>query len=147
MAGGRALRPTTIGRKAWLAGARNARAAPNRAATANRPHSGGFPCRAMARNDPAQAASTSTGIPLTHRDHATAVTYVTGHGRADGPAGPPGELDPQAPEVDWAALARPHQTLVPLSHAMGLAVDESFTKSQEADVAARCLGLDSVVLI
>jgi uroporphyrin-III C-methyltransferase len=60
----------------------------------------------------AQAASTSTGIPLTHRDHATAVTYVTGHGRADGPAGPPGELDPQAPEVDWAALARPHQTLV-----------------------------------
>ena len=42
---------------------------------------------------------------------------------------------------------RPHQTLVPLSHAMGLAVDESFTKSQEADVAARCLGLDSVVLI
>lgn len=62
MAGGRALRPTTIGRKAWLAGARNARAAPNRAATANRPHSGGFPCRAMARNDPAQAASTRIEI-------------------------------------------------------------------------------------
>ena len=42
---------------------------------------------------------------------------------------------------------RPHQTLVPLSHAMALAVDESFNKNQEAALAARCLGLDGVVLI
>jgi hypothetical protein len=42
---------------------------------------------------------------------------------------------------------RPHQTLVPLSHAMGLKVDESFTKNQEAAVAKHCLCLDGVVLI
>ena len=40
------------------------------------------------------------GIPLTHRDHAQAVTFVTGHGKD-------GEV-----ELDWAALTRPRQTVV-----------------------------------
>ncbi|HJW10390.1 MAG TPA: uroporphyrinogen-III C-methyltransferase [Albitalea sp.] len=40
------------------------------------------------------------GIPLTHRDHAQACVFVTGHLQAGG-AG-----------LDWAALARPRQTLV-----------------------------------
>ncbi len=40
------------------------------------------------------------GIPLTHRDHAQALGFVTGH-RQDG-----------GPEPDWDALARPGQTLV-----------------------------------
>ena len=40
------------------------------------------------------------GIPLTHRDHAQACVFVTGN-RCDG------SLD-----LDWAALARPRQTLV-----------------------------------
>lgn len=40
------------------------------------------------------------GIPLTHRDHAQALTFVTGHCR--------GESD----NVDWAALARPGHTAV-----------------------------------
>lgn len=43
------------------------------------------------------------GIPLTHRDHAQALTFVTGHARDDGG-------DSTAP--DWAQLARPGQTLV-----------------------------------
>jgi len=40
------------------------------------------------------------GIPLTHRDHAQSVMFVTGH-RKEGPV-----------ELDWAGLARPRQTVV-----------------------------------
>jgi uroporphyrin-III C-methyltransferase/precorrin-2 dehydrogenase/sirohydrochlorin ferrochelatase len=40
------------------------------------------------------------GIPLTHRDHAQALTFVTGHCK--------GESD----NVDWAALSRPGHTVV-----------------------------------
>jgi uroporphyrin-III C-methyltransferase/precorrin-2 dehydrogenase/sirohydrochlorin ferrochelatase len=40
------------------------------------------------------------GIPLTHREHAQTLVFVTGHTR-DG-----------APDLDWPALARPGQTLV-----------------------------------
>jgi len=47
----------------------------------------------------ATACAAALGIPLTHRDHASAVTLVTGHGR-DG-----------EPDLDWAALAGPRQTL------------------------------------
>ena len=42
----------------------------------------------------------STGIPLTHRDHAQTVTFTTGHLR-DGTV-----------NLDWPALARPNQTVV-----------------------------------
>ena len=48
----------------------------------------------------ATGCAASAGLPLTHRDHASAVTFVTGHG-VDG-----------EPDVDWAALARPRHTLV-----------------------------------
>lgn len=40
------------------------------------------------------------GIPLTHRDHAQAVQFVTGHCQKDGK------------EPDWQSLGRPNQTLV-----------------------------------
>jgi uroporphyrin-III C-methyltransferase/precorrin-2 dehydrogenase/sirohydrochlorin ferrochelatase len=40
------------------------------------------------------------GIPLTHRDHAQALTFVTGHCK--------GEAD----NVDWSALSRPSHTVV-----------------------------------
>lgn len=40
------------------------------------------------------------GIPLTHRDHAQTVTFATGH------------LKDGSVNLDWPALARPHQTVV-----------------------------------
>lgn len=48
------------------------------------------------------------GIPLTHRDHAQALTFVTGHckGESDNVA------DNVADNVEWAALARPNHTVV-----------------------------------
>ncbi len=48
----------------------------------------------------ATGCAAASGIPLTHRDHAQTVTFVTGHGAA-------GE-----PDLDWAALARPGHTIV-----------------------------------
>ena len=49
----------------------------------------------------AQGAAASVGIPLTHRDHSDALVYATGHLREDGDG-----------TLDWALLARPHQTVV-----------------------------------
>ncbi len=49
----------------------------------------------------AQGAAASTGIPLTHRDHACALVLATGHTR-----------DGQGLDMDWALLARPRQTVV-----------------------------------
>jgi uroporphyrin-III C-methyltransferase len=53
--------------------------------------------------------SSYAGIPLTHRDHAQSCTFVTGHVK-DGGA-----------ELDWAALARPRQTVVIYMGLSGLA--------------------------
>ena len=47
----------------------------------------------------ATACAASAGIPLTHRDASSAVTLVTGHGKAG------------APDVDWRALAGAGHTL------------------------------------
>lgn len=46
------------------------------------------------------AAATAIGVPLTHREHAHGVVFVTGHAAAEGG------------EVDWAALAATGLTLV-----------------------------------
>ena len=43
----------------------------------------------------------SAGLPLTHRDHAQAVTFVTGHAKS-------GEV----PDLHWPSLARSNQTVV-----------------------------------
>lgn len=48
----------------------------------------------------ATGCAASAGLPLTHRDHASAVTFVTGHG-VDG-----------EPDVDWQALVQPRHTAV-----------------------------------
>lgn len=49
----------------------------------------------------ATGCAAATGIPLTHRDFASAVTFVTGHDREGADGGP-----------DWATLARVRHTLV-----------------------------------
>lgn len=51
----------------------------------------------------AQGAAACAGVPLTHRDHADTLIYVTGHGRAS----KTGDA-----ELDWPMLARPRQTVV-----------------------------------
>ncbi|MFV3126293.1 siroheme synthase CysG [Niveispirillum sp. KHB5.9] len=55
----------------------------------------------------------STTIPVTHRDHANGVTFVTGHGK-DG-----------EPDLDWQALARLRHTLVVY---MGLTAAETIAR-------------------
>lgn len=49
----------------------------------------------------ALGCAASAQIPLTHRDMAQAVTFVTGHAALG-----------QEPDLDWDALARPNQTVV-----------------------------------
>ena len=49
----------------------------------------------------ALGVAAATQIPLTHRDAAQAVTFVTGHAALG-----------KEPDLDWTALARPNQTVV-----------------------------------
>lgn len=60
----------------------------------------GVECHVVPGVTAALAASAGAGAPLTHRGAAQAVTFVTGHAAH-------GE-----PDLDWAALARPNQTVV-----------------------------------
>jgi uroporphyrin-III C-methyltransferase len=60
----------------------------------------GVDCQVIPGVTAALAASAGAGAPLTHRGAAQAVTFVTGHAAH-------GE-----PDLDWAALSRPNQTVV-----------------------------------
>ncbi len=64
----------------------------------------GIPFEVIPGISAAQGAAACAGIPLTHRDHADTLVFVTGHPRCDGAQ--PGT------SLDWAMLARPHQTVV-----------------------------------
>ncbi|MFC3069521.1 uroporphyrinogen-III C-methyltransferase [Phenylobacterium soli] len=77
----------------------------------------GVECHVVPGVTAALAASASAGAPLTHRGSAQAVTFVTGHAR-----------EGAEPDLDWASLARPNQTVVIY---MGL--------SMAAPIAARLL--------
>jgi uroporphyrin-III C-methyltransferase/precorrin-2 dehydrogenase/sirohydrochlorin ferrochelatase len=56
----------------------------------------------------ALGAAAYAGIPLTHRDHAQACVFVTGH------------LKDGSMDLDWPALARPRQTIVVYMGLLGL---------------------------
>ncbi|MBH2913571.1 uroporphyrinogen-III C-methyltransferase [Serratia marcescens] len=59
----------------------------------------GIPFQVVPGVTAAAGATAYAGIPLTHRDHAQSVTFITGHCRPDGDG------------RDWADLARARQTL------------------------------------
>jgi uroporphyrin-III C-methyltransferase len=61
----------------------------------------GVTCEVIPGITAALAASAAAGAPLTHRGAAQTVTFVTAHGAGGA-----------TPELDWAALARPNQTVV-----------------------------------
>jgi uroporphyrin-III C-methyltransferase/precorrin-2 dehydrogenase/sirohydrochlorin ferrochelatase len=70
----------------------------------------------------ANGCAAYAGIPLTHREHAHSVSFVTGHGDQGG-------SEPDWREPDWRALARPKTTAVIY---MGLArLDEIAAKLME----------------
>lgn len=52
----------------------------------------------------ALGCAASAGVPLTHRDHAQSVTFITGHSKDGDHANPL--------MLDWSALSQPHHTLV-----------------------------------
>jgi uroporphyrin-III C-methyltransferase / precorrin-2 dehydrogenase / sirohydrochlorin ferrochelatase len=63
----------------------------------------GIPVEIVPGITAATGCAASAGIPLTHRDFSSAVTFITGHGAND-PKG--------ASDIDWAGLAASEHTLV-----------------------------------
>jgi uroporphyrin-III C-methyltransferase len=60
----------------------------------------GLPCEIVPGITAAAGAASTTGIPLTHREHAQTLVFATGHLKND------------TVDLDWTTLARPRQTVV-----------------------------------
>ncbi len=60
----------------------------------------GLHCEIVPGITAAAGAGATTGIPLTHREHAQTLVFATGH------------LKDDTVDLDWEALARPNQTVV-----------------------------------
>ncbi|MDP1564603.1 MAG: uroporphyrinogen-III C-methyltransferase [Pirellulaceae bacterium] len=73
-----------------------------------------IPCEIVPGITSAFAAGSYAGIPLTHRDHASAVALVTGHPAADRAFSADESAEPveRAVTLDWEALAKFPGTLV-----------------------------------
>lgn len=71
----------------------------------------GIPFEVIPGISAAQGAAACAGIPLTHRDHAGTLVFVTGH-PCSASTGQGGKRDARSVDLDWPMLARPHQTVV-----------------------------------
>jgi len=79
------------------------------------------------------AAATSIGVPLTHRDHAHGVLFVTGHARSDG----------RGAAIDWPSIAAAATSGITVVVYMGIATVEAL----QAGLASGLAGSTPVAIV